>query len=289
MSDTSDMDNLSTTTEESNPMEDVELEVLKESVQGKSKNTIKSYVQSYSKLRKALDKEVHKSSQKLILDTTAKHSTNLNTQAALINVGILIRRLYSLDVKELEKKRKENKKGIACYTKAVNESLNLPTLAEFDQHLEYVFRKGMWAEFIINYLIRHCCVRNQDLVFDIVTRKKETVGKQNFMWLGRGKATYYRRVYKTAETYGEKTNVITDKKFLTALKSVKKPIIANKENAGYWIKKATYKELGEGALLKVVLNDARIRGDYHKLNEISQLRGTDCATLTTSYNIQCEN
>ena len=286
MSDTSDMDNLSTTTEESNPMEDVELEVLKESVQGKSKNTIKSYVQSYNKLKIALDKEVHKSSQKLILDTTAKHSTNLNTQAALINVGILIRRLYNLDVKELEKKRKENKKGIACYTKAVNESLNLPTLAEFDQHLDYVFRKGMWAEFIINYLIRHCCVRNQDLVFDIVTRKKETVGKQNFMWLGRGKATYYRRVYKTAETYGEKTNVITDKKFLTALKSVKKPIIANKENAGYWIKKATFKELGEGALLKVVLNDARISGDYHKLNEISQLRGTDVCTLTTSYNIQ---
>ena len=286
MSDTSDMDNLSTTSEESNPMEDVELEVLKESVQGKSKNTIKSYVQSYNKLRTALDKEVHKSSQKLILDTTAKHSTNLNTQAALINVGILIRRLYKLDVKELEKKRKENKKGIACYTKAVNESLNLPTLAEFDQHLDYVFRKGMWAEFIINYLIRHCCVRNQDLVFDIVTRKKETVGKQNFMWLGRGKATYYRRVYKTAETYGEKTNVITDKKFLAALKSVKKPIIANKENAGYWIKKATFKELGEGALLKVVLNDARISGDYHKLNEISQLRGTDVCTLTTSYNIQ---
>lgn len=286
MTDTSDLDNLSTTTEESDVLEEVELQVLKESIQGKSKNTIQSYQQNYRKLQRALGKEVHLSSQKLIIETASKLSNNLNTQAALINVGIMVRRLYNLDVKELEKQRSVNKKGIACYTKAVNESLNLPTLAEFDEHLEYLYSKNMWQQYVINYLIRHCCVRNQDLIFEIVKRKKDTEGKQNYMWLGRGKATYYRRVYKTEKTYGEKVNVITDKKFLTALKNVKSPLIANNDNAGYWIKKATYKELGEGALLKVILNDARVRGDYHRLNEISQLRGTDVCTLTTSYNVQ---
>ena len=43
--------------------EDVELEVLKESIQGLSKNTIRSYTQTYDKLRRILDKEVKNSSQ----------------------------------------------------------------------------------------------------------------------------------------------------------------------------------------------------------------------------------
>ena len=48
----------------------------------------------------------------------------------------------------------------------------------------------------------------------------------------------------------------------------------------------SYKELGEGLLLKLVLNHTRAAGDWHMLTKISQLRGTDVCTLTSNYNIQ---
>ena len=64
---------------------DVELQVLKESIQGKAKNTISAYVRAYTQLRRALDKEVHLASQELIIKTSEGLSQNLNTRAQLIN------------------------------------------------------------------------------------------------------------------------------------------------------------------------------------------------------------
>jgi hypothetical protein len=138
-------------------LKDVELQVLNEKIQGLSKNTISSYLRSYSQLRAALDKEVHLSSQKLIMETAQQLSNNLNTQAALINIGIIMRKLYALEVKELEMKRKQNKKGITQYTQEQNEKIGstLPTLAEFDAHIDLLYSQNRFPEFLVNFLIRH--------------------------------------------------------------------------------------------------------------------------------------
>ena len=268
---------------------DVELQVLSEKIQGLSKNTIKSYKQTYGKLRVALDKEVHISSQQLIMETAQKMSDNLNTQASIINVGIIMRRLYALDVKELEVKRKENKKGITAYTQKENEKLgsSLPSLDEFDAHLELLYSQNRFGEYIINFLIRHLQTRNQDLVFELVTKRTDLKSDgKNYMHLGRGKALYYRRDYKTEKTYGEKINEIKDKHFLAALRKAQFPLISNPLQVGYYVKKMSFRELGEGALLKVIINDLRVKGDLHAINQISKNRGTDSCLLLTSYNIQ---
>ena len=282
-----------TTTEDEDSMSDIteniELQVLKESIQGKAKNTISAYLRAYYQLTNALAKEVHASSQKLIIEKSREISDNLNTQAQLINMGIVMRRLYNLDVKELESQRKTNKKGIVERVKQQNQKLNevLPTLAEFDEHLTYLHSKQMYPELIVNYLIRHLCVRNQDMVFELVKRKADVKNdKKNYMWLAKGKATYYRRDYKTADTYKEKINVIKDKAFLNALAKVKFPLISNPSNVGYFVKKMSFKELGEGSLVKIVVNDAREKGDLNELTRISKDRGTDLCTIATSYNIQ---
>jgi hypothetical protein len=107
------------------------------------------------------------------------------------------------------------------------------------------------------------------------------------MWLARGhRAVYIRRDYKTADTYGEKITEFNDVKLVTALRAIKEPIIPYAEQVGYYAKKLSYKELGEGTLLKLILNETRAAGDWHMLNKISQLRGTDTHTLCTAYNIQ---
>ena len=50
----------------------------------------------------------------------------------------------------------------------------LPTLDEFDNFIESLWQKSKHKEYIINYLIRHCNVQNQDLIFDIVDKKADT-------------------------------------------------------------------------------------------------------------------
>jgi hypothetical protein len=257
--DTSDPDELVTTEEEDiDVVKDLELQVLKESLQGKSANTIKSYTMQYNALYNGLEKEVHKSSQQLIIKTSEKISANPNTRAALINIGILCRRLYNLDVKELEKARVNNKKGIAAHTKQVNQSLKLPSRKEFEDHIDELYTKNKYKEFVVNFMLLKLCCRNQDLNFTIVPRQKDVPkDNKNYLWLSRAKATLYRREYKTDKTYGEKINILTDKRLLVALrylKQSKERIIPNDKYVGYWIKQYTYKQLGEGAIFKILVN-----------------------------------
>ena len=92
--------------------------------------------------------------------------------------------------------------------------------------------------------------------------------------------------YKTVDTYGEKVTEFNDEKLKTALKAIKGSLFPNPDQVGYYVKKMSFKEQGEGNLLKVILNATRAAGDWQMLNKISQLRGTDTCTLTTAYNIQ---
>ncbi len=289
--DTSDPDELLTTEEEDiDVVMDLELQVLKESLQGKSANTIKSYEMHYKSLYKALGKEVRASSQKLIIKTADKLSSNPNTRAALINVGILCRKLYNLDVKELEKMRRDNKKGIAEHTEKVNQKLDLPTLKEFEDHIDELFKNNHFKQFVVNFLLLKLCCRNQDLNFKIVLRQKDVPkDNKNYMWLGRQKATLYRRDYKTDKTYGEKINILTDKRFLLALKKLQQanePIVPNDKYMGYYIKQHSFKQLGEGNIFKILIDDARQSGDLKRIQEMSKLRGSDLCNIMTSYNVQ---
>ena len=278
-----------TTEEELDELPDQELEIFKEKIQGKSKATIRSYLQSFDKMKKALGKDIHDTSQQLIIKTAEQLSSNLNTQAAYINIGFLLREIWNLDTKELVKARQHKKKAIIDYTRTENQKVanGLPSLAEFEGHIEYLYNEKKYKEFVVNYLIRHCFVRNKDLMFDIIRKRKDAVGQKNYVWLARGnRVVYIRRDYKTADTYGEKVTEFNDVKLVTALRAIKGPIIPNDSQVGYYVKKMSFQEQGEGNLLKMILNATRAAGDWHMLNKISQLRGTDTCTLTTAYNIQ---
>ena len=138
-------------------------------------------------------------------------------------------------------------------------------------------------------------MRNKDLVFKIVTRKKDMVDKtKNYIWLDvrHKKALYVRNDYKTSGTYGEKRNTITDTRFIVALKRVLAcqrhhedcgVIIKNPDHVGYYVQKSSYKNVGEGAYLKIAIDAHRSHGDTQKLLEIAQNRGTDVHTLLASY------
>ena len=260
-------------------------------LEGKSENTKKAYRIQYNKFYKLLDKNIGDASQQKIMDTIDEVDNN-NAKQALLNIGILIRKKNESEVNHLEKLRDKLKGSIKEAQKVNNRNLDetLPSYEELIEYIESLKDKKFYRDYIINYLLINYNVRNEDLLFKIVTRKKETKqdATMNYIWLSPRKAEYIRNDYKTAKTYGKKVNIITDKPFLSALRQIIKngniDFIPNPNQVGYYIKQATLLGVGEGNYNKIVVN--HFRNDIDKLKEISNNRGTSITTLLESYDIK---
>jgi hypothetical protein len=274
-------------------------------VENKSVSTQKQYRLQYNKLFKLTGKPIGETSEKKIIEILDEIENKNNSQA-LLNIAFLIRKMEGLSVALLEKRRKQDKKNLneSVKEKNVNLKENLPSYSDIVEYMDYLYDKGEWTDYIINYLLINLQVRNQDLDFTIVSRKKDaTDSKTNYMWLqnSKGKATFIRNVYKTATInapdgsnhgYGQKVNNITEKKFIVALRRVLGcqksgldcgTFIPTKSAIAFHLQKATYKQIGEGKYFKIVVN--HFRNDLNKLKEISENRGTSLSTVITSYDI----
>ena len=263
-----------------------ELDVFMASIDGKSKATIKSYSTQYRKLKGLLkNKDISESSQDSIIKV-AQLQKKANSKQALINIGILVRRLYQLNVKTLVDERDRTKNEIVGQVKEKNAEIkdDLPSLDELEEYTDYLYENKKWFEYIINYLLINYQTRNKDLDFTIVGLKRDTKDKEkNFMWLERGKVTFIRNNYKTSNKYGTKTDVISDEKFLTAMKRMKTKIGTNSFIPNPDVKKSTYKQIGEGAYFKILVDSNR--GDLQKLKSMGNSRGTALNTIATNYDI----
>ena len=282
-----------------------ELAEFKEFIKDKSANTIKSYIQQYNKLKKIVDKEMEQSidiqniSEKNILEFVSDEN-NLNSQQALINIAIMIRKMKKSPTSKLEKKRDENKEKLKGFVKEKNQKLKddgLPSYQDLLDYLEFLYDSKRWTDFIINYLLIYYHTRNEDVNFELVPFKRDTKENKdiNYLWYSKRakKATLYRRNYKTAGKYGMKTDTITDPKFLNAIKEIfecrKKGdescsvFIPNENNVGYYVKRATLDNLGENLYNKIIIN--HFRNNLDKLKEISESRGTSLDTLHENYDI----
>jgi hypothetical protein len=282
-----------------------EYEKFMNSIKDKSDATKKQYRIQYNKLLKLTEKPIGETSEKKIIEIL-DNIENKNNSQALLNIAFLIRKGEGLSVTQLEKRRKQDKNKLIEAVKEKNVELkeNLPSYNDIVEYMNYLFDKGEWTDYIINYLLINLQVRNQDLDFTIVSRKKDaTDNNKNYMWLQntKGKATFIRNVYKTASInapdgsnhgYGQKVNNITDKKFIVALRRVLGcqksgldcgTFIPTKSAIAYHIHKATYKQLGEGRYFKIIVN--HFRNDIDKLKEIRENRGTDLRTILSAYDV----
>jgi len=276
-------------------MANPEYDKFMESVKDKSQATQKQYRIQYNKLYKLLDKPVNETSENKILEIV-KEQSNVNNQQALLNIGLAVRKLYGLSVKKLEEFREKLKLKINESIKKKNIELKetLPSYDDLIQYTEMLWENSEWTDYIINYLLIHYQVRNEDLDFQIIKRKKDANDPdKNYMWLQSGKVTYIRNRYKTDKTYGKKVNVITNKQFITAIRRVLGcqaselkcgVFIPNRSAIAYYIQKATYKQLGESKYVKIVIN--HFRKNLDKLKEISDNRGTDLKTILSYYDVE---
>ena len=259
--------------------------------------TKKSYKTSYRKLRNLLGKNVADTAQDTTAKAIMKSTDNINSAQALINIAIIVReKVKQMPTEELVEQRTTNKAEVTETLKQANLYTELPSIEELDAFLENLWKQNKYRDYICNYLIRHHYVRNQDLLFDIVETKKETLEDQtkNWLWLDRKsqRVNYIRNNYKTFKTYGQKVTVITNERFLRAVKVCNRqmyafPITTDPEKIGYYIQKMTLNQLGEGRILKIIID--HYKSDYSKIQEIARSRGTNENVLLTSYSISYDH
>jgi hypothetical protein len=286
-----------------------ELDKFKETFSNKSKVTQGVYTSNYKKLRNLLDDvDIASVSQKKIIET-AMTFDNRNTQQSLINIAYLIRKNEGLAINELEAFRKKNQTFLKDKIYETNTTLvdKLPSYDELVNFIDGLLKDQKYIQYVINYLLLHCQVRNADLNFDFVQYKRDTKDEsKNYLWFSSKSKTahYIRNVYKTAKIvkpdgnitgYGQKVIKITDPKFIKVMKILvnyekkeNKPIVffPNLETIAYHVKKMTFQGLGETMYFKIVVN--HFRSNPNMLKQISYNRGTDINTILESYDIESE-
>ena len=106
-----------------------ELDKLIESVSDKSINTQKSYKTQYNKLHKLLGKDVNEASEKKIIEIVMEQPNN-NGKQALINIGILVRRIYGLKSSKLEDLREKLKGAVSDWWKSLGSDISEEPISE---------------------------------------------------------------------------------------------------------------------------------------------------------------
>lgn len=276
----------------------MELENYTTSMEGKAKNTVRTYVSNYKRLRSHFEKDLSDIPNVELIKYISEQDSS-NTKNGFITVAIQVKRLNGKDVVDLTDYRETLKVALVSEVKKKNAALMeiLPEYSDLVEYTERLFDTGEHIGFVINFLLLNYNVRNLDLDFKITTKLNEATDEQtNYVVILPNKIMYIRNRYKTAETYGSKTHKITDEKFTFAIKKIyqlmKKedhdeyvnPIIPNPATISYRVQSLTYKSLGEGAYVKICIN--HFRKDVEALQRISENRGTSLNTLLTEYNIQ---
>ena len=259
----------------------------------KAKNTIKSYNNAYKKLHDDLEqKDIHTCTSKEIFEVLDKYES-ANTRQSLLNTAIGVWKVYNVDTDDLIAYREDLSKSIKQTIKTKNAALqqHLPSYADLVRHTKECYESGKFIEYIVNFLILNFQVRNQDLNFKIVSQLVNADDPElNYMVPMKTKVYYVRNKYKTVATYGPKQDVITDPEFIVAIKRIQSMnkdghnvIIPNENTIAYRIQSLSYQNLGEGAIIKIVVN--HFRDDIDELKRISANRGTALQTILDNYDI----
>jgi len=114
-----------------------------ESISSKSDATKKQYRNQYNKLLRMTQKPIAETGEAKMLDIL-NEIENRNTQNALLNVSLLIRKMKGLGISKLESLREKNKTKLTESVKAKNVALkeNLPSYQDLLDYNQYLYGKN---------------------------------------------------------------------------------------------------------------------------------------------------
>ena len=233
-------------------------------------------------------------SQPTIIKKLNELYKNPNTKALYLNMIILVRRHNKDETDKLIKFRNSLREEIVTLRKEkMSETKNeLPSYNELLGKLNEM--KGI--NYIINYLFVKHGVRNKDVNLMFVSKIPKDKQDENYLTHSKSKAQLDINDYKTDKTFGNKSIIITDKRFIQELKDLKLndgEYLIRKKN-GDKLKISSFNErilnmsidkLGEAKIFKVLIADLLDKKDFKKIEELVSTRGTSISTIMKSYNI----
>ena len=273
-------------------------------------NSKRAYKHAYVKIMGGLTKSVKNSTQKEIIEHIESLTTSPNTKNQYLNLAIQMRKYFGPEHGLLSSKREKNQDQIMRHkNKMKDEKLaSLPKMYELKDHTNTMFRNENWRAFIINYLLITFNVRNKDLDLIIVSSKRRANDpNENYLVLRKNDIIYIRRNYKTAKSYGEKSNLFKSRKMRKAIQELIErqtgkpykypfhdPVLlmskANREridndSVHYFVRRHTLNGLGEGDYNKIAVSEIREFDDFKRLQQLSKNRGTSVDNIMTEYNL----
>ena len=276
--------------------ENIELSNLLNSVD--NANSKKTYRTSYNKLMASglFTAPITDTPNLKIISIIKTITDNPNNRKSYIIVPLKLKKLANSSVIELEHFMEQNKGDIMKHNQDKKETANPDELSiiGFKEYTLLLYYKTQFVQYIVNYLLSNFGVRTQDLDALIVSNKaKKKIGDtlDNYLIVYKTKIVYIRRKYKTYKTYGEKINIIKDKKFIDAVSQLGRadfePLLTNDNKRisesvlNKTIQRISYGQYGEGRLFKLLVDAYKY--DENKLKELADNRGTSVKEILASY------
>ena len=263
--------------------------------------TKRNYMSIYKRLRKVLNTDIINTSNKDILDAiTDLGNSNYNSMYSYLNVAMIIKLYYGLDVDELEEQREALiglKKNLVKYQ---NKKIldKLPPYKDYVKFIKTLYDANQFEDYVINFLLLNYGVRNQDVNVKIIDKKdfnNELMG--NYLVVYKSKIIYHRTEYKTFLQYGIKNIEITNKNFIEAVRKlpIDKYLLGGRDtpmnisNLTSYIKSKTMRGLTQREIFKLIINHIKTKPNFIQLLEYYSFnRGTDPQTILDNYSHKTE-
>jgi len=284
-------------TEEEQP-KPTEFDMIKEKKPDLSAKTLTNYKNIYKRLRTLFkDEDIATLGNAEIIKGIDEYEGTPAVKQTLLNVAIVLKQVFNLNVDTLIEKRSKLIKDIKQHTVDItNKDLkeSLPTYKQLVTFRDNLFKDGKFTDYVINYLLM-TGVRNKDVNAIITRSDKDLKENTNYLILNKSSVKYIRDDYKTKEKYDTKKETIKDKKLVEALNY----ILGDKEelpllNTGgsqiaetslnKFVSTRTFNHIGQGSIFKVMIN-----AQPKKNEKLSAVRGTNMQTVNDYYNINSKN
>ena len=259
-------------------------------------NTKKTYQTSYNRLvNSGLFTKSITDTPNLAIIENIKHITDkAESRNALITVVVRLKKYSDKPIIELEHFRVQNNTDRLNEIKnkksdPISEGISLKTLLDNEATL---LQSKLYVKYIVNYLMNHYGVRNQDVNVLVIKNKKSISPNENYLLVSKSKVEYIRDNYKTKSVYGTKQITIKDKKFINAIVQLERtegePLLKTQKgerlssvSQNRVIQDLTYNSIGEGRIFKVLIDEFKY--DDTRLTELSLSRGTNRGDIMKHY------
>ena len=214
----------------------------------------------------------------------------VQTRLDLLNVILLLDKQQGKEVDTWKQYREQLYKDVVKDREKKLKSKKLPSVSFFLQKLDDLYDTSQWYRYILNYLCFCFGVRNEDLDLDFFKSNGNYLIYEEKLPASLGVVgagpycIYVRNKYKTVKTYGVKTHIIRNQKFIHAYQMCTAP--PKPKQIGPFLKLKLL--LPEGDMFKMHVKDLEEKGATETIRLLAESRGTNINTVLNYYNLNTD-